>query len=364
MVTGASDYYWRVNAPARVVGARVIGIPEEKATETLCFPNDSKLLPWFMDDGEPGFGFPAHSGVAVWTRPDTPRAILADAMRALGYRQVAELDDNYMASGRHNIVLRAVGQSEETVLEHLRSLASMDAVAFTTPALRDMYWRAFKDHRLPRPEMHVCGNHLFLDDWPTVEEYDGPVRVGWMGSASHLWDVNTIRTAIHYATLTGCKTKMIGYHPAFPDMPPTTSRAVRLTELWQEAGAEHVPWKQLSGHERMDLGLDIGLCPLRFDPFTAGKSDIKAVEYTISGAAVIAQNHPVYNKSWVHGETALLCSSMDDFVGAVDLLRRDERLRLRLVANAQQYVREERDLAKHAGEWREFVYGTAVEQVA
>jgi glycosyltransferase involved in cell wall biosynthesis len=82
-----------------------------------------------------------------------------------------------------------------------------------------------------------------------------------------------------------------------------------------------------------------------------GKSDVKAVEYAISGAAVVAQNNEVYNRTWVHGETALLVGSPQEMLQAVDLLVRDENLRLRLIENARQYVREERGLKQLQDEW-------------
>jgi hypothetical protein len=44
-------------------------------------------------------------------------------------------------------------------------------------------------------------------------------------------------------------------------------------------------------------------------------------------------------------------------LGAVDMLVRDENLRLRLVANAQQYVREERNGDVMAREWTEAING-------
>jgi hypothetical protein len=343
-------------APARAVGAKIVQIPEGDAESVLLEPNDGDVFPWALTDD--GAEYPAHDGVAsVWTRPDPPRAVHAEAMRQQGIRQVGEIDDNYLAPSRHNIFLRMSYTSEERRADEVKALAAMDAMVFTTVALRDIYWQAFKDHKLPMPEMHVCGNHLFLEDWPERVESHGPLRVGWMGSSSHLWDVNSIRNALMWARMLGCEPVTIGYDPANPDSAPTMPRAKKLTYLWKRVGATHVPWRQMSGTERLQLPLDIGLCPLRWDPFTAGKSDIKAVEYTISGAAVIAQNHPVYNKNWKHMETAILCSSEEDFCKAVLLLAKNDRLREELVANAQQYVREERDLAKHADEWRAAVYG-------
>lgn len=342
-------------APARVAGATVRQIPEDQAEAVLLRENTSDVFPWSLD-GDYGT-YPLHRGPAVWTRPCPARAVHAEALRQQGFRQVGEIDDNYLADGKHNVFLRSSGQNEDTRRISLKALAAMDAMVFTTVALRDMYWKAFKNYKFPMPELHVCGNHLFVEDWPEVVPSDGPLRVGWMGSSSHVWDVDIAWASLLFASRNGCKTYMIGYDPANPETDVTSPRAIEKREQWRKVGHEFVPWRKMSGTERLSLPLDIGLCPLRWDEFTAGKSDIKAVEYTISGAAVVASNHPVYSRNWVHGETALLCGSDREMIDAVERLMRDENLRSRLVENARQYVREERNIEKHVDEWRAAIYG-------
>jgi hypothetical protein len=58
-----------------------------------------------------------------------------------------------------------------------------------------------------------------------------------------------------------------------------------------------------------------------------------------------------------HGETGLLASSMEDMWRHVQTLATDHRLRAELVANAQQYVREERLIGQHTDEWRAAIHG-------
>jgi hypothetical protein len=345
-----------VNAPARVVGALVRGIPEDAAGDVLLHPNDGEVFPWSLTDD--GACYPQHAGVAIWTRPDPPRAVHAEAMRQQGIRQVGEIDDNYIAKPKLNVFLKATATNEDDRRVGVKALAAMDAMVFTTKALRDVYARAFRKARLPMPELHVCGNHLFPDDWPEiVPSEDGRVRVGWMGSSSHVWDVNMAWGALMVARNMGCETVMIGYDPANPETVVSSPRAVENRDGWRKVGHRFIPWRQMTGHERLALPLDIGLCPLRWDEFTASKSDIKAVEYTISGAAVIAQNHPVYAKSWKHMETAILVGSEREMADAVELLVSRPKLRERLVANARQYVLEERDIRKHKAAWDAAVFG-------
>lgn len=360
-VVGNSDYYWRVVAPAKAIGAKSVQIPEDTGLMTVLEPNTDSVFPWAV---EPDIWYGALEGsAAVWTRPDPTRAIHAQAMEhQYGVRTVAEVDDNYLSDTKFNIYMKSNGFNPKHRLSHLKSVSSMKAAVFTTEWLRDEYWKAIrkefgggKGYRVP--EMFVAGNHLFLEDWPEPIERDGPLRVGWMGSPSHIWDVDNIWAALMFAKQEGCETVMVGYDPSEPEHAVETEKSLFKTQQWKKVGARIVPWKKLDGTTRMSLPLDIGLCPLLYNGFTLGKSDIKAVEYTISGAAVIAQSHPVYTRSWKHEETCLLAGSPHEFIEATRRLIRDSKLRRELIQNAQEYVRNERDITKHAGEWRAAVLG-------
>lgn len=348
-ITGNSDYSWRVISPARAVGAKTCLISEVGGYYAVTQPNTDTEFRWTQ--GEDNFTeYPDHEGTAVWIRPDIPRAVHAKAMRRLGIRTIAETDDNYLADRKHNIYMRENGFGPKERLEHMKAMASMDAMVFSTPWLRDFYHRElgkeFGKGRLP--EMFVCGNHVFQEDWPEVLEYDGPVRVGWMGSPSHVWDLNLAWPALLYAKQNGASTVMIGYHPAEGEI--THPKAKANAKQWEKVGYDYIPWVKLDGSTRMSLPMDIGLCPLLANEFTLGKSDIKAIEYVIAGAAPIVQNNVVF-KDWVHGETCLKVGSPSEMIDAVALLMKDPELRQRLVDNGQQYVRENRSEDQLRQEW-------------
>jgi hypothetical protein len=353
-ITGNSDYYWRVTAPAKVTGAKFCSIPEEGGFYALTEPNDDTPFTWTQD--EDGLTtYPCQEGpVAVWTRPDIARATHAKAMRELhGIRTIAETDDNYISNPKFNIYMRSNGFDEKLRVDHMKAAASMDGVVFSTSWLRDYYYAEFKKQfrGIEMPESFVCRNHVLLEDWPERVESDGPVRVGWMGSPSHVADVNQAWAAMMHARNIGCDTFMIGYDPADPECAMTSDRAFENVEAWERVGHTHIPWRRMDGESRIQIPLDIGLCPLLSNAFTFGKSDVKFLEYTIAGAACIAQNNLVYNRTVIHGETGLLVGGPQEMLEAVELLARDENLRQRLVTNAQQYVREERGEKQIRAEW-------------
>lgn len=398
---GGNDVYWRMRAPAKVLGAKLAPIPEKQAERVFTHPNTLSRLPWRLEvdllDGDTktittrvGWDdfakqrprylamralFQCHEGVAVFSRPDPPRAVLGMAMKnEHGTRLVGEVDDNYFTDASKNLYLRHHGADEDMRDAHAKAHASMDAIVFSTEALRDTYRRELRRRLGKRavPELYVARNCVPRSDWPERDEGNGRIRVGFMGSNSHVWDVNLAYAAFHAANKIGCETVTIGYNPGdpdpgTPDVIDTPDGPVRLrseksadfADSWRRViNTKPIPWITPGRYRRAALPLDIGLCPLRVDSFTLGKSDIKAVEYTISGAAVVAQNMPVYTSAgWRHEVNCLLAGSPEEFARATLRLATDQKLRFELVSAAQEMVWNERNEDTLRAEWRAALNG-------
>jgi glycosyltransferase involved in cell wall biosynthesis len=216
----------------------------------------------------------------------------------------------------------------------------------------------------------MCRNHIDHAQWPERIERDGPLRVGFMGSTSHLWDVSIAYTAIHAAHSMGCETHMIGYNPGDPDpgVPDEITADGETYELrsqkskdhaakWRKVISKHTGWINPTEYHRASLPLDIGLCPLKGDEFNFGRSDVKAIEYAISGAAVVCMNNPVYNSNWTHEVNCLMAGSAQEMAVQTLRLIKDPQLRYELVTAAQEYVRKERGLVQMQQEWRYAISG-------
>jgi hypothetical protein len=395
--TGGDDY-WRARAPAKVLGARTIAVPPRLMQRAFTRPNSSTPLPWRIEletvDGQQHtFStmkawkqftrtrpavltetirsvFPKLEGVVVWQRPDMARAALTLAMQQEGIRTVGETDDNYFAKADQNLFLRYNRFNDDERLQHARAFACQNACVFSTAHLRDTYQRELRARVGRRfvPELHVCRNHVPLADWPERLESDGPLRVGFMGSTSHVWDIAALGYAsFHAAHGLGCETIFIGYNPADPDAhtpgwdPGEEYRSEESRyqiSKWKQVVSRHIPWVEPSEYHRAALPLDIGIAPLRGNSFNMGKSDVKAIELTISGAAAVLQNSPVYNSAgWVHERNCLMASTQEDFAHAVVRLVRDAKLRYELVTAAQEMVASERGDEQLRKEWSDALTG-------
>jgi hypothetical protein len=277
-----------------------------------------------------------------------------------GIRCTAEVDDNYMSDNRLNVLMRLADSSREDRDNHARSICSADGVITSTEYLRDTYHKELRLHfgkfaRKYVPELFVARNLVderYIPE-PLPKRKDGRLRIGFMGSDSHAWDIDLIYPALREAVLLGHEVVVIGIHPA--QIRPRWLRKHK-TDEWAALDYTHIPWVT-EGYRGTALPLDIGFAPLLVNEHTLCKSDIKALEYSMSGAVPIVQNCLVYNRTLKHGETALMASSPAEYTRLMLDAIRDGQMRERIVASCNQYVQEERLLSRNKREWSEAVFG-------
>ena len=329
--------------PAKHLDAKVILVEEAHLSDYLN-PNTDGVFRWTLTDA--GAEYPDIEGTVIWTRPDINRAIHGAAMSALGHRVICEVDDNYLSPKEQNIFMRQNNYSTEKREKHMKAFASMDAVIFSTEALRDTYAKGMKEELGYVPDLYVAHNNVDPDDWndrAPICESNGRIKVGWAGSLQHVWDLRLAAPALHLAREMGAEIVLIGLDPAIHD------------RRWAEFLGDytHVPLMEAEEYHRHYLNIDIGLAPLVMNRHTLGKSDVKALEYAMSGAAIVAQNNPVYNTNWKHDETCLLAGGPDEMALCVQRLIRDRKKRVELAQAAKEYVLSERTIQRNIGEWEQ-----------
>ena len=349
-VKGSADIRWRVELPVRHTGSKLVVMNEKLANKVLIEPNEGGKFPW--RETEEGSEYPNHEGTAIWTRPDMTRAVHAASMGANGIRTLAEVDDNYLSKPSQNFFMHYNDYDAVSRSLHMKVFASFDGIIFSTNWLRDEYVKAYrKDLKHKARDVHVCRNHVDPEDWPKrtplLPEGDGRTRVGWMGSQQHGTDLRLAAPALRLAKDMGCEIVFIGLDPATWD------------PQWRQFLGDytHVPWRGTRYHKHF-INLDVGLIPLVTNKHTLGKSDVKFLEYSMSGVATVAQSNPVYNNTVIHGETGLLAASPDNMAYATVDLIKNVRYRRELAASAKQWVLEHRTMQRQGvPEWQAALEG-------
>lgn len=329
MQATAGVNYWRAQVPARVLPGEAIQLRY----------ND-------LQPSGGGVVIPRQRGnTAIWCFPGSAtRGIIMRAQQEAGFRVLIEVDDNYLVTTTHQQALIATGNSSwsnkldtspndaHSVEAHKRLVAFADGIIVTTETLADAY-RQVHDH------VYVCRNSVDPQDWPTPEKPgDGVFRVGYAASASHLYDAADITRALSWAAA----------------QPNVEVVIYGLRHDWPFPHTQ-VPWTTDLTEYRKSLALlDVGLCPLRSSAWTDCKSDVKAMEYAMAGAASVVSRTPPYD-GWVDSPRALTAETPKDFLRAVKWCVQNQDGARELARNAHEYVLGHRTIEHEIPRWREAV---------
>lgn len=247
-----------------------------------------------------------NEGVAIWQ-------ILCNFAR-LGWvrRQLnngvpvyAETDDDYtrwdetVANGDWTAGMPDPGpwqQYQASVELHRRASELVEGIIVSTPRLADVYSDL-------NPNVHVCPNSVDPDDWADPVEREEEFHVVWMASAAHRVDQRLIAPALEWAAKQpGVRVTVVG-------------SAIQGLDL------SRISWiSSLPEYRRVmvDIAPDVGVCPVRETPFARGKSDLKALEYAMSGAMpIIAKLEPYDPWRPLVGECCQEAQTAEEWLEAV-----------------------------------------------
>ena len=144
---------------------------------------------------------------------------------------------------------------------------------------------------------------------------DGRVRLVWIGSKSTLPYLETVRPALHRvaARYGNLVIRVIG--DGFPS--------------WPGVPIEHLKWSPQTRRTGLATS-DIGLAPLPDDPFTRGKCSFKVLEYSASSLPVVGSPVGTNVDHIVEGQTGLLATTEEEWVGCLTRLIENPALRVQM----------------------------------
>lgn len=309
-----------------------------------CLPLESRDLQWDFKRDE--LVVPRQQGPAIWQfLGDDMRSRIALGQKELGVRMLMEVDDNYLVP--HPRVPGAVQAWYPTIEESMREGASgysnemhrllvpqMDGIIVSTPYLRKEYLE-YTDN------VYLCPNFVDPDDWQDLEEkpMDGVLRIVYSGSQSHLRDAPMVRRALKWAARQpGVEVWCQGINPGW--------------------GFERqVPWTESLSSYRRTLGrFDVGVAPLVPNSWADGKSDLKALEYTIAGVVPLVAHEEPY-RPWFDMDEFTVSSTERHWEDAIKHIVRNRDCLPEMLAKARQYVLNERTPEQNAWKWKKAIAG-------
>jgi len=260
-------------------------------------------------------------------------------LQGAGKLVVWETDDDY--SLKHRQVLQA-GYTAMDVA------GACDALTVSTHYLADMMKEA-------NDRVYVLPNSIHIPMWQehVHARVANGLTIGLAGTPTHYddWKVLTKPVRRILALYKHVNFVIAGFVPDyFQDLP--SERVLVIPPMPYEA------------YPFVIRQIDIGLAPLDPRPkFNLSKSDLKVLEYWASlrniggagwgGAAVIASDMPVYNKTVEHAVTGLLVEhdDSDGWLIAMRQLIEDEELRREIGMSGNAYVRSKRNMKSLAQMW-------------
>ncbi len=305
-----------------------------------CRAMDDKSLEQ-AEDGE--LTLVGHEGTAIWQfLGDDGRSRIATQLQRQGVRTLMEVDDNYLRYapplyGKNGAWSKTVAESKAngtgySVEQHRLLVPLMDGIICATENLAE-------DYAEKNDNVYVARNSILLDDWEDFErtEDDDILRIGYYGSPSHMRDYPLVKKAIKWAQRQpDVEIAMLGFTP-----PGYSGK----TYAWQDNLYEA---RKFLGH------IDIGIAPLTRNKWSDGKSDVKALEYTMAGVMPLLQDAPPYSP-WSDIGWPFMPSTADEWVDIMkDAVQNRDKVK-GFAAKAKEYVLARRTIESEIDNWREAV---------
>lgn len=187
----------------------------------------------------------------------------------------------------------------------------------------------------------VLPNMLPTEHWKVNKRQpkDNRVVVGWAGSLTHWSDLEILKGTIEQILddyefvdfiIAGMKEHPFKDHPRIKMLPPV----------------------MLEEYANLLVKFDIGIAPLTDTQFNRAKSDLKFIEYAMTGLAVVASKVEPYEKTIRHKENGFLARNSKDWLKYLRELIESPDLRKKIGAAAKDYA-ETRTIEKNIHLWEE-----------
>lgn len=165
--------------------------------------------------------------------------------------------------------------------------------------------------------------------------------IGWGGSHGHLEDMAEISRPL------------INWLITRPEISLHLMCSETIWKLFDSLPQHKKKWihpGSLNDYYDFLAGIDIGIAPLKNHAFNRSRSDVKFLEYAVSGLAPVMAHLEPYIHSVKVGKTGFLFKNTDELIIILNQLAEDKLLIQNISKEARQYVIAERLQLQHGRE--------------
>jgi len=261
---------------------------------------------------------------------------------------VMDCDDLFLEVDPGNPAKKKLGR-EKMNRENKRAMLAVnmsfcDALTVSTLPLKEkLAEHIFNVHGVDIP-IFVVPNANDITEWNFPKAKENGVIIGYSGGLSHNDDFDMVLPAL--------KTIMEKYPEVRLQLigQMDIAKARKVFGRWEQSVRARILLMNATKTQPeypkylSEQPWTIGIAPLIDSPFNQCKSSIKFFEYSALKIPVIASRVYPYYKDVLgiptieHGETGLLCETVEDWVKNLSLLIEDEKLRNKLAENAYAHI--------------------------
>jgi glycosyltransferase involved in cell wall biosynthesis len=277
--------------------------------------------------------------------------------KASGRPVILDFDDNFHAIPWYNPALAVFHPGSENLKNFEEALELATIVTASTQALAD----AYKERR---DDIMVCPNFITNEHFDEVApkeisgelKREGQVRIGYVGSHTHFGDVALLAEPLTKIAETY---QMPRVQYVFFGYPPVLPLQHRVTcEFYPGMGrvaGENVSDFMLRYYKEIKaMDIDVALAPLENSLFNRCKSNIKLLEYGISGVPVVASGVGPYDY-YYNNSLHSIATCWDAWVDTLTGLIERAASRAALADSNLAYIREHHTTRASIGAWQKVV---------
>lgn len=238
---------------------------------------------------------------------------------------VYEMADDVSALQEWNAVYQFYENKENLSLVY-RLARECDALQVTVPELKRIYGRLNEN-------CIVFPNQISYVPSPRSSRRNGEIVIGWGGSHGHLED------------MAGIARPLIDWLSGKPNVKLHLMCSNPIRELFSEIAPNKIsltPPGPIEEYYAFLSHIDIGLGPLENTAFNRSRSDVKFLEYAVSGVVPVMARLEPYQNTIKNNETGLLYKDTWELISLLERLVTEASLIERISQSARQYVLDER----------------------